>query len=372
MMKVPLLDLKAQFGPIKAEVMKEIEKVCDSQMLCLGPAVEQFEKDVAAYCGCKYTVGVSSGTDALLLALMALGIKPGDEVITTPFTFFATAGVISRVGARPVFVDIDRESYNIDPAGIEDKITSKTRAIMPVHLFGQVAQMKPILEIARRHNLFVVEDAAQSIGATQDGTQCGNFGNVGCFSFYPTKNLGAFGDAGLMVTNNGEVAEKIKLLRVHGENPRYYYRMIGGNFRMDNIQGAVLGVKLRYLDRWNAGRRENAALYGSIFAGSIVKAPKIESNNVSNYNQYTVAVPQRDRLQKYLTENDIGTGIFYPKPLHLQDCFRDLGCKEGDFPAAEQVCREVLSLPIYPELTREQIEFVGETVLKFYGARKEH
>jgi dTDP-4-amino-4,6-dideoxygalactose transaminase len=369
-MKVPLLDLKAQFGPIKTEVMKEIEKVCDSQMLCLGPAVEQFEKDAAAYCGCKYAIGVSSGTDALLVALMALGIRPGDEVITTPFTFFATAGVVARLGARPVFVDIDRDSYNIAPAGIEKKITGKTRAIIPVHLFGQVAQMKPILEIARRHNLFVVEDAAQSIGATQDGTQCGNFGNAGCFSFYPTKNLGAFGDAGLVTTNEGGLAEKVRLLRVHGENPRYYYKMIGGNFRMDNIQGAVLGVKLKYLDRWNAARRENAALYDSIFAGSPVRTPKIESNNISNYNQYTVAVPKRDRLQKHLSDNGIGSGIFYPKPLHLQDCFRDLGYKEGDFPAAERACREVLSLPIYPELSREQIEFVGETVLKFYGAGK--
>jgi dTDP-4-amino-4,6-dideoxygalactose transaminase len=366
-MQVPLLDLKAQYAIIKDEVMRAIADVCESQMLCLGPLVKKFEAEIAAYCGCKYALGVSSGTDALLVSLMALGIKPGDEVITSPFTFFATAGCVARLGAKPVFVDIDCDSYNIDTNRIEEKLTKKTRAIVPVHLFGQVAQMKPIIEIARRHNLVVIEDAAQAIGATQDGVMCGNFGDLACFSFYPTKNLGGFGDGGLVTTNNESLFERVKLLRTHGENPRYFYKAIGGNFRLDAIQGAVLGVKLKYLDRWNEKRRGNAALYDSIFAGSPVKAPKIDSNNVSIYHQYTIAVPERDRLQKFLAENGISTAVFYPKPLHLQDCFAELGYRQGDFPVAERVSSEVLSLPVYPELRQEQIEYVGDTLLKFYG-----
>ncbi|UCC22457.1 MAG: DegT/DnrJ/EryC1/StrS family aminotransferase [Planctomycetota bacterium] len=366
-MQVPLLDLKAQYATIKDEVARAIADVCESQMLCLGPAVKEFEEQVAAYCGCKYALGVSSGTDALLVSLMALGIKPGDEVITSPFTFFATAGCVARLGAKPVFVDIDPDSYNIDAKLIEEKLTERTRAIIPVHLFGQVAQMEPIMEIAQRRNLAVIEDAAQAIGATQDGVKCGNFGDLACFSFYPTKNLGGFGDGGLVTTNDKELFESARLLRTHGENPRYFYKVVGGNFRLDAIQGAVLGVKLKYLDSWNEKRRENAALYDSIFAGSLVKAPKIESNNVSTYHQYTIAVPERDRLQKFLAENGISTAVFYPKPLHLQDCFAELGYRQGDFPVAERVSSEVLSLPVYPELKREQIEYVANMVLKFYG-----
>jgi dTDP-4-amino-4,6-dideoxygalactose transaminase len=346
--------------------MQAVEEVCSSQILCLGPAVEKFEKEAVGYCGCKYATGVSSGTDALLLSLMAAGIGPGDEVITTPFTFFATAGTVSRVGAKPVFADVDAETYNIDPAKIEAKITKKTRAIIPVHIFGQTAQMKPIMEIARKHKLLVVEDAAQAMGATQDGKQAGSIGDIGCYSFYPTKNIGAFGDAGMVVTNNDALAEKIRLMRVHGENPRYYYRMIGGNFRMDNIQGAVLSVKLKYLDEWNKKRRENAAIYNSMFAGTIVKPQKIEQNNASIYHQYTITAPKRDILQAYLAKQGIGSGVFYPKPLHLQDCFKGLGYKKGDFPAAEELAESVLSLPIYQELTSEQIEHVGKTVLEFY------
>ncbi len=298
---------------------------------------------------------------------MALEIKPGDEVITTPFSFFATAGAITRLGAKPVFVDVNPDSYNIDPAGIKEKITEKTRAIMPVHLFGQIAQMKPIMEIAERHNLTVIEDAAQAIGATQDNIKCGNFGRLGCFSFYPTKNLGGFGDGGLVTTNDEKLAERVRLLRTHGENPRYFYRMLGGNFRLDSIQAAVLGVKLKYLDRWNEKRRQNAALYDVLFAGSPVKTPKIDSNNVSIYHQYTVTVPQRDRLQKFLAENKIGSAVFYPRPLHLQDCFRQLGYRDGDLPVAERLCSQVISLPIYPELTTSQIEYVAKTSLKFYA-----
>jgi len=365
-MQVPLLDLKAQYATIKNEVMPAIAAVCESQMLCLGPAAAEFEKEIAAYCGCKYAIGVSSGSDALLVSLMALDIRPGDEVITTPFTFFATAGAVARLGAKPVFVDVDPETYNIDPAGIEKKITKKTRVIIPVHLFGQVAQMKPIMEIARRHKLAVIEDAAQSIGATQDGVKCGNFSDCGCFSFYPTKNLGAFGDGGLVTTNNEKLAEKIRILRDHGQNPRYFYKMIGGNFRLDGIQGAVLTVKLKYLDKWSERRRQNAAIYDSFFAGSVVKPQKIDSNNVSIYHQYTVTVPKRDRLQEFLTKNGIGSAIFYPRPLHLQECFKGLGYRDGDLPVAERLSREVLSIPVYPELTKEQVEYTAKTILEYY------
>ncbi|MHC4148256.1 MAG: DegT/DnrJ/EryC1/StrS family aminotransferase [Planctomycetota bacterium] len=366
-MQVPLLDLKAQYAGIKEEVMGAIERVCESQMLCLGPAVEEFERKLAEYCGCEHAIGVSSGTDALLMSLMTLEVGAGKEVITTPFTFFATAGAIARVGAMPVFVDIDEVSCNIDPGLIEEKITERTRAIIPVHLFGQVTQMKPIMEIAERHKLAVVEDAAQAIGATQDGVKCGNFGDLGCFSFYPTKNLGGFGDGGLVTTNQKSLAKRVKLLRTHGEDPRYFYRVIGGNFRLDAIQGAVLSVKLKYIDKWNEKRRQNAAIYDRIFADSAVKGPKIDANNVSTYHQYTVRVPKREKLQKYLAEKEVSTAVFYPKPLHLQDCFSELGYKKGDLPVSERLCGEVLSLPIYPELKQEQIEYVANTVLRFYS-----
>jgi dTDP-4-amino-4,6-dideoxygalactose transaminase len=365
-MQVPLLDLKAQYATIKDEVLQAISNVCESQYFALGPAVAQFEEKIAAYCGCKYAVGVSSGTDALLVSLMALDIEQGDEVITTPFSFFATAGSIIRVGAKPVFVDIEQDSYNIDPNLIEEKITEKTRAIIPVHLYGQAAQMKPITEIAQRHNLAVIEDAAQGIGASQDGTMCGNFGDCGCFSFYPTKNLGAFGDGGLVTTNIEALAEKLRILRDHGQKPRYFYNMVGGNFRLDGIQAAVLNVKLKYLDQWNEKRRQNAALYNDFFCDSPVGTPKISSNNICTYHQYTIAVPDRDDLQKYLSENQIGSAIFYPKPLHLQDCFSELGYSQGDLPITERLCSEVLSLPIYPELSSEKIEYVARTMLKFY------
>ncbi len=366
-MQVPLLDLKAQYATIKEQVMPAISKVCESQALALGPAVADFEEKIATYCQSKYAVGVSSGTDALLVSLMALGIGEGDEVITTPFTFFSTAGCVVRVGAKPVFVDVEPDSYNINPSGIEEKVTEKTKAIIPVHLFGQAAQMKPINEIAQRHNLAVIEDAAQAIGASQDGIKCGNFSHCGCFSFYPTKNLGAFGDGGLVTTNKETLAQKLKILRDHGQSPRYFYGMIGGNFRLDGIQAAVLSVKLGYLDSWNEKRRQNAAFYDEVFSDTPVQSPKIDQNNVSIYHQYAVTVPDRDRLQKFLAENQIGSAIFYPMPLHLQECFSELGYRLGDLPVAERLCDEVLSLPIYPELSREQIEYVAGTVLKFYG-----
>jgi len=366
-MQVPILDLKAQYAAVRNEAMQAISEVCESQSFVLGPAVAEFEEKIAAYCASKHAIGVSSGTDALLVSLMALEIEPGDEVITTPFTFFATAGCVARLGAKPVFVDVEADSYNIDADLIEEKITDKTRAIIPVHLFGQIAQMKVITEIAQRHNLAVIEDAAQAIGASHDGIKCGNFGDCGCFSFYPTKNLSGFGDGGLVTTNTESLAERIRILRDHGQNPRYFYKAIGGNFRLDSVQAAVLAVKLRYLDGWNEKRRQNAALYDSIFANSPVRTPKIEANNVSIYHQYTLTVPERDQLQKFLAENQISSAIFYPKPLHLQDCFKELGYKRGDMPVAEQLCSEVLSLPVYPELSPEQIEYVARTALEFYG-----
>ncbi|MHC4627643.1 MAG: DegT/DnrJ/EryC1/StrS family aminotransferase [Planctomycetota bacterium] len=367
-MQVPLLDLKLQYAAIRDEVSKAIDEVCESQIFALGPAVAEFEENVAAYCESKFAVGVSSGTDALLIALMALGVGPGDEVITTPFTFFATAGSIVRVGAKPVFVDVDPDTFNIDPAAIEDKITEKTKAIIPVHLFGQIADMNAVNEIARRHNLAVIEDAAQAIGASRNGTKAGNFGDCGCFSFYPTKNLGCFGDGGLVTTNSEDIAEKVKILRNHGQDPVYFYKVIGGNFRLDGIQGAVLGVKLKHLDSWNDKRRQNAALYDSLFADSPVKTPKIDTGNVSIYHQYTVTVPERDKLKEFLAKNQIGSAVFYPKPLHLQDCFTELGYRPGDLPVAERLCNEVLSLPVYPELSEDKIEHVAGTVLEYYSA----
>ncbi len=365
-MQVPFLDLNAQYEAVRNEVIRAITDVCETQLFALGPAVTQFEQKIARYLGSKFAVGLSSGSDALLVSLMAIDIKPRDEVITTPFTFFATAGSIARLGAKPVFVDIDPDSFNIDSERIEEKISDKTRAIIPVHLFGQAAQMKPVLEIAKRRNLAVIEDAAQAIGAEQNGVKCGSLGTLGCFSFYPTKNLSAFGDAGLLTTNEPRIAEKVKMLRNHGQNAQYRFELIGGNFRLDSIQAAVLNVKLKYLDTWNKKRAEIARLYDEFFAGTPVISPKIDPNNLSIYHQYTVKVPERDRLQKYLTEKQIASAVFYPKPLHLQKCFDYLGCKKGDFPVAEHLAEQVLSLPIYPELKKEQIEYVANNIRRFY------
>lgn len=366
-MKAPLLDLKAQYKTIKEEVLAAIADVCESQHFALGPTVADFEQQIASYCGSGYGVGVSSGTDALLVSLMAMGIEPGDEVITTAFTFFATAGSIARLGGKPVFADVCPDSFNIDPSAIEDEITNKTKAIMPVHLFGQLAQMQPITQIARQHGLVIVEDGAQAIGAVQDGKKCGSLGDMGCFSFYPTKNLSAYGDGGVVVTSDDAIAKKLRILRDHGQDPRYFYKMIGGNFRLDAIQAAVLKVKLKYIDQWNSARREIAGKYDSILAESPVTTPHIDAGNTSVYHQYTILAPNRDDLQKYLADNEIGSAIFYPKPLHLQECFEELGYKEGDLPVTEELCTKVLSLPIYPEMTDEQVEWVAKTVLEFYG-----
>jgi dTDP-4-amino-4,6-dideoxygalactose transaminase len=364
-MKVPLLDLKAQYATIREEVLAAVAQVLDSQVCIGGPQVAELERKVASLTGCQYAVGVSSGTDALLCAMMALGLGSGDEVITTPFTFFATAGSIARTGARPVFVDIDACTYNIDPAGIERAITPRTKAIVPVHLFGQMCDMDPIMDIARGRNLAVIEDAAQSIGATYKGRQAGSIGDCGCFSFFPSKNLGAAGDGGMVVTNDEALGKQMGLLRNHGAAPKYYHKQIGGNFRLDPIQAAVLLVKLPHLEEWSAARRRHADFYNRRFGGQAVGTPVVRPDCVTIYNQYVVRAERRDPLKAYLQQHEIGTEIYYPLPLHLQECFRSLGYKEGDLPHAEKAAKEVLALPIYPELTQEMLVTVADTVLGF-------
>jgi len=363
-MQIKLLDLQAQYRGIREEIRQAIDQVCDEQALILGPAVDRFEKNLAAYCQTKHAIGVSSGTDALLCALMAMGIGPGDEVICPSFTFFATAGSIARLGAKPVFVDIEASTFNVDPTKIEQAITSKTRAIMPVHLFGQVAAMDQINTIACQHDLHVIEDAAQAVGAKRDGKAACSMGFVGCLSFYPTKNLGAFGDAGAICTNNDDLAEKCRKLRVHGSGHTYHHEMIGGMFRLAAIQAAVLDVKLRYLDGWHALRRRHAATYDQMFTGSRVVSPRIESRNWSIYNQYVVRVPGRDRVKQSLTDRGIGSAVYYPLALHEQPCFQFLGYSRGDFPESELACAEVLALPVYPELTDDDIRHVAGAVLE--------
>jgi len=376
-MKVPLLDLKAQYLSIKDEIKAAIEEVLESQRFILGPKVEELERKIAEYTGTKYAVGVSSGTDALLVSLMAMEIKPGDEVITTPFTFFSTAGAITRLKAKPVFVDIDPVTYNIDPNKIEASITKKTRGIIPVHLFGQCADMDPIMEIARKYNLFVIEDAAQSIGAEYKGRKAGSIGDIGIFSFFPSKNLGGYGDGGMVVTNNEDLYQRIKILRVHGASPKYYHKVIGGNFRLDAFQAAILLVKLEYLEEWSRKRRKNAEYYnqrfkelGLVEKGFIQTPVAVYKNggdrNYHIYNQYTIRVKDRDRLKKFLKENGIGTEIYYPLPLHLQECFKYLGYRRGTLNETEEATDSVLSIPIYPELTKAQKEYVLKYINNFY------
>jgi dTDP-4-amino-4,6-dideoxygalactose transaminase len=362
-MKVPLLDLKVQYAGIKDEVLSAIEEVLDSQVCILGPKVAELERQAAALSDCKFGVGVSSGTDALLAALMALEIGAGDEVITTSFTFFATAGCVSRTGATPVFVDIDPRTFNIDPQLIERAITPRTKAMIPVHLFGQMCDMDPIMEIAQRHKLYVIEDAAQAISSTYKGRKAGSIGHAGCFSFFPSKNLGGAGDGGMVVTNDADLNDRLLVMRSHGSKPKYHHKVIGGNFRLDPLQAAVLLVKLPHLGAWSEGRRRNAAIYDQEFAGSPVGTPWISPDGVSIFNQYVITMPERDGLKAHLDAQQIGCEIYYPVPLHLQECFESLGYKDGDLPVSERAAREVLALPIYPELSREQIRLVSGTIL---------
>jgi dTDP-4-amino-4,6-dideoxygalactose transaminase len=387
MPSVPLLDLKAQFAQIRAEVMPVIDQVCAGQHFILGEHVRALEEEVARYCGASAGIGVSSGTDALLIALMALGIGTGDEVLTSPFTFFATAGTIARAGARPVFCDIDPLTFNLSAAAVrafiddhcaaqDDRLINRAtggriRAIMPVHLYGQSADMDPLMAIARQYGLKVIEDAAQAIGSEyRDGRPVGAIGDIGCFSFFPSKNLGAFGDAGLCTTNDPVLAECMRVLRVHGGKPKYFHAVIGGNFRIDELQAAVLRVKLKYLDGWTEGRQRNAAYYDAAFGnaglGANLRTPLAIVGYRHIFNQYVVRAQRRDALKARLMERGIGSEIYYPVPLHLQKCFAYLNYHAGDFPHAEQAAQETLALPIYPELQQAQLAHVVATIAEFY------
>ncbi|HIA14202.1 MAG TPA: DegT/DnrJ/EryC1/StrS family aminotransferase [Nitrospirales bacterium] len=378
-MHIPLLDLKAHHAPIQDEILAAITRVVQSQAFILGEEVVTLEEQIASYCQTKFGIGVSSGTDALLLALMAVGIGSNrEEVITSPYSFFATAEVIVRIGAKPVFVDIDPISYAMDPAKIERVITPKTKAIIPVHLYGQCADMKPILDIAQRHNLAVIEDAAQALGAAYpDGRRSGNMGTVGCFSFFPSKNLGAMGDAGMVVTNDAALADRLRTLRVHGAEHKYYHRLLGGNFRLDAMQAAILNVKLKYLDDWTRQRADNASQYESLFNTSgLLETKQVQLptavyahagiDNHHIYNQFVIRAQQRDQLRTHLREHGVASEIYYPVPLHLQECFGNLGYHEGDFPETERAAHETLALPIYPELNDEQQAYIVGIIRSFY------
>jgi len=368
-MNVPLLDLQAQYATIRWEVRKAIDRVCDSQRFVLGPEVTALEREIAAFCGAKFAVGVSSGTDALLASLMVIGVGPDDEVITSSFSFFATAGVIARLQARPVFIDIDSRGFNLDPKDVQAKVTGRTKAILPVHLFGRCADMDDILEVAGEHGINVVEDAAQAIGARDDQQRsAGTVGSMGCFSFFPSKNLGGFGDGGMVVTNDAALAETLRVLRVHGGKPKYHHSLIGGNFRLDALQAAVLRVKLKYLPLWTEARRHNARRYRNLFseAGLLEQIGLPEDTPGHIYNQFVIRCPDRDRLQIFLRKQGIETEIYYPIPLHLQDCFFKLGYRNGDFPRSETAALEALALPVYPELTEEQQRYVVEQIRNFY------
>ena len=365
-MKVPLLDLKRQYQTIKPELDEAILNVLGHAQFILGPEVKQFEEKAAAFCGVKHAIGVASGTDALLLALRACGVGPGDEVITSTFSFFASAGVISRLGAVPVFADIDPKTYNVTAEQIAKKVTSKTKAIMPVHLYGQMADMDPIMELTNSKKLPVIEDAAQAIGAQYKGKKAGTIGRFGCFSFFPSKNLGGLGDGGMVTCSSGEDAEMVRKLRVHGSKPKYFHGIVGYNSRLDTLQAAALAVKLKHLASWTEGRRKKAARYNQLLTGVPVEVPLEPGYNYHIYHQYTLAVPKRDELRKFLTELEVGTEIYYPLPLHQQECYLSLGYKKGSLPAAEKRAGEVLSLPIFPELTDVEQDFVAASIKEFY------
>jgi dTDP-4-amino-4,6-dideoxygalactose transaminase len=370
--KVPLLDLKAQFKDIRVDVLSAIEGVCDDQSFILGERVASFEKEIATFLGCRYAVGVASGSAALLLSLMALDLEPGDEVITVPFTFFSTAGVVSLLRATPVFVDIQADTFNMDPELIEKKITSRTKAIIPVHLFGQCADMEKILDVANRHGVKVIEDACQAIGAEQQGRKAGTMGYSGCFSFFPSKNLGGVGDGGLICTNDEALKDLLLALRVHGSRSDYHHDHIGMNSRLDALEAAVLHVKLPHLKGWNAKRKQNAETYERLFthAGLLdrIILPRTVPGNVHIFNQYTIRAQNRDQLMSHLQEQQIGHKVYYPVPLHLQECYQSLGYKKGDLPVSERMATEVLSLPVYPELPESQMELVVGAIKEFYDS----
>ncbi len=377
-MGVPLLDLRAHHEPLHQEILAAIEKIFQSQAFILGPEVGKLEEQVAAYCQAKHGIGVTSGTDALLISLMALGVGPGDEVITTPYSFFATAGAVVRLGAKPVLVDIDPRTFNLDPHRIEKVVTQRTKAIIPVHLYGQSADMEPIMDLAQRQKLAVIEDAAQAIGTEYaDGRRVGSIGTIGCFSFFPSKNLGCLGDGGMAVTNDPDLAERMRVLRVHGSKPKYYHKLIGGNFRLDTIQAAVLNVKLTYLDQWTKRRQENADRYEKMFQQSgLVQKGRVRlpeavyrgsgAKHYHIYNQFVLRVERRNDLMAHLKQQGIGAEIYYPVPFHLQECFRYLGHQDGDFPESERAANETVAIPIYPELTPDQQTEVVEAFATFY------
>ncbi len=372
-MRVPLLDLAEQNDALRPEIESALGRVLDTNAFILGGEVKALEDELAQYCGTKYAIACASGSDALLLALMAVGVKAGDEVITTPYSFFATVSAVTRLGAKPVFVDIDPGTFNLDISQVESAITEKTKAIQPVHLYGQCASMKELNEIAGRHGIPVVEDAAQAIGAEENGIRSGAMSEVGCFSFYPSKNLGGMGDGGFMTTDDEGLARELFALRVHGSEERYYHKWIGLNSRLDGFQGAILRVKLPHLDTWSNRRKENADTYRRLFidAGLAeqIELPVERKNCRHTYNQFVVRVPgKRDDLRKFLAANDVGTDIYYPVPLHLQECFEYLGYREGDFPESERAARDSLALPIYPELLPEQQEYVVKKIGEFLEA----
>lgn len=367
-MKVPMLDVKAQIESCKQQILEAVHKVIDDCQFIMGPEVKELECKLAGYTGSKYTIGCASGTDALLLALRAFDIGAGDEVITTPYTFFATAGAVANVGAKPVFVDIIDDTFNIDPAQIELKITPKTKAVIPVHLFGQCADMNPIMAIAKKYNLKVIEDTAQSLGAKYKGNMAGTIGDIGCYSFFPSKNLGAIGDGGFVTAKDQAVAEKLAILRLHGSKPKYYHSIIGTNSRLDTIQAAVLLAKLPLLDGWAQKRMENAQYYNNALANiDGLRTPYIDPNCHHVFNQYTLRTEKRDELMKHLEANNIGCAIYYPVSLHLQKCFEYLGYKQGDFPISEKAARESVSIPVYPELTKDQMDYVIGTIKNFFN-----
>ena len=368
-MYVPLLDLKEQFLTIKEEVMAALEQVLESCEFILGPNVSAFEQEIAEYLGVKHAIGVGNGTDALVLILDALGIGPGDEVITTPYTFFATAECVSRLGAKPVFVDIDPITLTIDPEKLEQAITSRTKAVIPVHIFGRAADMLAIMDIASRHHLFVVEDACQSIGGEIEGKKLGTFGNAGAFSFFPTKNLGAYGDGGLVVTDDDALAERVRMLRAHGSKVKYHNELMGYNSRVDEMQAAVLRVKLRHLNEWNSRRRQIAHEYNKLLKDLPLEFPDPGKDGEHVFHLYTILTDNREELRGYLKSRGVETGVYYPTPLHLQPAYADLGYCKGDFPVSESACERNLSLPMYPELTDEQIHYVAETVRGFFEER---